>query len=367
MHVPKDGRITETIGIKACLKEYSAEDIENKLIPFKKRQFHELHIEELKIKKQIERARSKSNTPVRSVSESSASDFPLNNSAPNVSTSTVVDTAIVDNSPIPTKSPVTRGRRVSRNNSRSDAPCGQGAGVLSKDETDKKVSPIKLSLKGVVIERPSSSSCSSEAFAENVEVILEKVEQSNQEENMRLGQDDNAVFHTTPPKPNRTTDVAKDLFLTDDSDIEESPVKVYKDPSSLISPFRKPEGPLDLSSPKRTCLTPKTSARSCDPDISSPQGISELLKSPLVNNSILSPHVSSNSKVNFVTSTPCASASTTTVVTSSSKVTASTLLKSPRKSNLVPSEPSKSFLTSPGKKKKKTRLSRSVTNSANSS
>jgi len=367
-HVPKDGRITETIGIKACLKEYSAEDIENKLIPFKKRQFHELHIEELKIKKQIERARSKSNTPVRSVSESSASDFPLNNSAPNVSTSTVVDTAIVDNSPIPTKSPVTRGRRVSRNNSRSDAPCGQGVGVPSNDETDKKVSPIKLSLKGVVIERPSSSSCSSEAFAENVEVILEKVEQNNQEENMRLGQDDNAVFHTTPPKPSRTTDVAKDLFLTDDSDIEESPVKVHKDPSSFISPFRKPEGPLDLSSPKRASITPKTSARSRDPDISSPQGISELLKSPLVNNSILSPHTKYvSSKDNFVTSTPCASASTITVVTSSSKVSTSPLIKSPRKSDHVPSDPSKSALTSPGKRKKKTRLSRSVTNSVTSS
>jgi len=362
-HVPKDGRIQDTIGIKACLKEYSAEDIENKLIPFKKRQFHELHIEELKIKKQIERARSKSNTPVRSVSESSASDFPLNNSAQNCSTSSAVDNSLVDKSPTSIESSVTRGRRVSRSNSRSDV---QGEEVC-KEGSDKKVSPIKLSLKGVVIERPSSSS--SEAFAENVEVILEKVEQSNQEENTRLGQDDNAVFHTTPPKPSRTTDVAKDLFLTDDSDFEESPVKVNKDLSSFISPFRKPEGPLDLSSPRRASLTPKTSARSRDPDISSPQGISELLKSPLVNNSILAPNTGFvSSKSNFgpaVTSTPCAS---TTTVNSSSKVsTSSSLLKSPKNSDLVPVEPSKSVLPSPGKKKKKTRLSRSVTNSATSS
>jgi len=359
-HVSKDGRIQETIGIKACLKEYSAEDIENKLIPFKKRQFHELHIEELKIKKQIERARSKSNTPVRSVSESSASDFPLNNSAQNCSTSSAVDNSLVDKSPTSIESPVTRGRRVSR----SDA---QNVHEVCKEGSDKKVSPIKLSLKGVVIERPSSSS--SEAFAENVEVILEKVEQSNQEENTRLGQDDNAVFHTTPPKPSRTTDVSKDLFLTDDSDFEESPVKVNKDLSSFISPFRKPEGPLDLSSPRRASLTPKTSARSRDPDISSPQGISELLKSPLVNNSILAPNTGFvSSKSNFgpaVTSTPCAS---TTTVTSSSKVsTSSSLLKSPKNSDLVPVEPSKSVLPSPGKKKKKTRLSRSVTNSATSS
>jgi len=359
-HVPKDGRIQDTIGIKACLKEYSAEDIENKLIPFKKRQFHELHIEELKIKKQIERARSKSNTPVRSVSESSASDFPSNNSAQNCSTSSAVDNSLVDKSPDSIESPVTRGRRVSR----SDA---QNVHEVCKEGSDKKVSPIKLSLKGVVIERPSSSS--SEAFAENVEVILEKVEQSNQEENTRLGQDDNAVFHTTPPKPSRTTDVSKDLFLTDDSDFEESPVKVNKDLSSFISPFRKPEGPLDLSSPRRASLTPKTSARSRDPDISSPQGISELLKSPLVNNSILAPNTGFvSSKSNFgpaVTSTPCAS---TTTVTNSSKVsTSSSLLKSPKNSDLVPVEPSKSDLPSPGKKKKKTRLSRSVTNSATSS
>merc|ERR1712218_272099 len=36
--------------IKACLGDYSAEDIEMKLIPFKKRQFNELQFEEIKLK-----------------------------------------------------------------------------------------------------------------------------------------------------------------------------------------------------------------------------------------------------------------------------------------------------------------------------
>merc|ERR1719341_894108 len=90
------GRSQESIGIKACLKEYSADELENKLIPFKKRQFHELQFEELKIRKQIERARSKSSTPVRSVSESSASDCPQNNSSQSSSINYLPDNPMVD-------------------------------------------------------------------------------------------------------------------------------------------------------------------------------------------------------------------------------------------------------------------------------
>merc|ERR1719347_2323233 len=340
-HVPKDGRIQDTIGIKACLKEYSAEDIENKLIPFKKRQFHELHIEELKIKKQIERARSKSNTPVRSVSESSATESPLANSGQN-STSGMVDQ--LDQSFTSEKSPIRRSRRVSHNNSQSES--GQRVASGDKeDESKKKVSPIKLSLRGVVIERPSSRS--SEAFTENVEVILEKVEQSSQDVKLRLEQDDNAVFHTnTPPKTSLSTDVSKDLFLTDDSDIEESPVKVFKDHPSNISTFRKPEGPLDLSSPRRTQMTPKTSVRPRDSDVSSPEGISELLKSPLVNNSILSTfsnNVTAKKNVNQPPqSTPSATVSTKQMNQTTELATAKNIKQS---------------LQSPEKrKKKKTRL-----------
>jgi hypothetical protein len=339
-----DSRPEEDISIAACLKQYSEEDIENKLIPFKKRQFHELHIEEIKIKKQIERARSKSNTPVRSVSESSVSDCPVNTSTQNNSATHTVDTTRGE---VKMSTTVSTGenapaRRVSRTNTRGD----QSARV---SRSEKKVSPIKLSLRGVVIERPSSSS--SEAITENVEVILEKVEQEQTSEE-KLEQDDNAVFHSmgpsTPPKQILPTDVSKDLFLTDDSDIEDSPVKVCKDPSSYISPFRKPEGPLDLSSPKRPPRTPQTKAA----DVSSPRGISELLKSPLVNNSILSPLASNtNARINFsqaLTSTPCVPAPPTNTVKSAPAL-------APDHS---PSSPAKK------KKKKKTRLSRSATSSA---
>ena len=46
--------------IKAVLNDYSTDDIEHRLIPFKKRQFHELLHEEQKLKQQIEKSRSKS-------------------------------------------------------------------------------------------------------------------------------------------------------------------------------------------------------------------------------------------------------------------------------------------------------------------
>jgi len=382
------GRSQESIGIKACLKEYSADELENKLIPFKKRQFHELQFEELKIRKQIERARSKSSTPVRSVSESSASDCPQNNSQGS-STNYLPDNPMVDLKMSPMvdtmKSPVVRDRRVSRSNSRSEdmkSPATRSRNVslceqketivynvdpvVSPSESDRKVSPIKLSLRGVVIERPSSSS--SEANVESVEVILEKVENSSQEERMKLQQDDNAVFpsmksHTTPTKPSKfSTDVSKDLFLTDDSDFEESPVKVFKQPS-YISPFRRPEGPLDLSSPKRPPLTPKTPLQPQTNDVSSPQGISDMLRSPLVNHSILSPVTSTKltSKLNFsqaVTSTP--SAPTTTSVTSNLKVPPTPALLQPTQpSNLSSSNPVVKAQVKT--KKKRIRLGRSAT------
>jgi len=385
----KGARLQENIGIKACLKEYSAEDIENKLIPFKKRQFHELQFEELKIKKQIERARSKSSTPVRSVSESSASDCPHNNSQGS-STSYMLDNPMVDRrvSPPVKKSPAIRDRRVSRTNSRSDetksplvknrnlsfgeqGESGQDSG--SPSENVQKVSPIKLSLKGVVIERPSSSS--SEAIAENVEVILEKVENSSQEERLRLQQDDNAVFPNicpaTPPKPSKfSTDVSKDLFLTDDSDIEESPVKVFKEPSSYISPFRRPEGPLDLSSPKRAPLTPKTPLQAKAADMSSPQGISDMLRSPLVNNSILSPHTSNKlvTKVNFsqaVTSTPSTPLTTTSVSSNTRVPPTPSFLQSPTLKDPGAALKSSNPVGNPSlkAKKKRIKLGRSATSS----
>ena len=206
---------------KKAAVEYSADELENKLIPFKKRQFHELQFEELKIRKQIERARSKSITSVRSVSTSSASDCPQKNSSQGSSSNYLPDNPMVDLKMSPMvdtmKSPVIRDRGVSWSNSRSEdmkSPATRSRNVslseqketivynvdpvVSHSESDRKVSPNKLSLRGVVIERPSSSS--SEATVEKVEVILEKVENSRQEERMKLHQDDNAVFPTTPTK-----------------------------------------------------------------------------------------------------------------------------------------------------------------------
>ena len=224
---------------KKAAVEYSADELENKLIPFKKRQFHELQFEELKIRKQIERARSKSSTLVRSVSESSASDCSQNNSSQGSSSNYLPDNPMVDLKMSPMvdtmKSPVIRDRRVSWSNSRSEdmkSPATRSRNVslceqketivynvdpvMSPSESDRKVSPIKLSLRGVVIERPSSSS--SEATVEKVEVILEKVENSSQEERMKLHQDDNAVFPTTPTKLSKfSTDVSKALENSEDS------------------------------------------------------------------------------------------------------------------------------------------------------
>jgi hypothetical protein len=223
---------------KKAAVEYSAE-LENKLIPLKKRQFHELQFEELKIRKQIERARSKSSILVRSVSESSASDCSQNNSSQGSSSNYLPDNPMVDlkmSSMVDTmKSPVIRDRRVSWSNSRSEdmkSPATRSRNVslceqketivynvdpvMSPSESDGKVSPIKLSHRGVVSERPSSSS--SEATVEKVEVILEKVENSSQEERMKLHQDDNAVFPTTPTKLSKfSTDVSKALENSEES------------------------------------------------------------------------------------------------------------------------------------------------------
>eukprot|EP00092_Neocalanus_flemingeri_P036115 GFUD01039319.1.p1 GENE.GFUD01039319.1~~GFUD01039319.1.p1 ORF type:complete len:1529 (-),score=453.06 GFUD01039319.1:105-4691(-) len=400
----KDSRLQENIGIKVCLKEYSAEDIENKLIPFKKRQFHELQFEELKIRKQIERARSKSNTPVRSMSESSASDCPQNNSASSCVSSYAPDNPMVDLkmspmvdirvSPIKMKSPAV-SRRVSRSTSRSDDNLSPGSSsrsrkgarceqknvnrinaTVSPTDIDRKVSPIKLSLRGVVIERPSSSS--SEANVETVEVILEKVENSSQEEKkLQVQVDDNAVFPSsdcpmTPTKFSRPStdiaEVAKDLCLTDDSDFDDSPVKIFNHPTSHISPFRRPEGPLDLSSPKRPPLTPKNPPKPAESDISSPQGISNLLRSPFVSHSLLS------SPVLVTTSKLSSNMSFSQAVTS----TPSPSLPSSAISLKVPPPPF--FLQSPVsssnnldtvqpqlKKKRKSRLGRSATSTTSRS
>ena len=128
--------------IKASLGDYSAEDIENKLIPFKKRQFNELQFEEIKLKKQIEKAKSQSNTP-RRLSDSS-------------------------------------------DQLRSPPQLMIASSPPEPEEDDKRVSPLKLSLRGVVIQQPSSSSSSAEVMAERITVT--------DHSESHLKQDDNAMF-----------------------------------------------------------------------------------------------------------------------------------------------------------------------------
>ena len=128
--------------IKASLGDYSAEDIENKLIPFKKRQFNELQFEEIKLKKQIEKAKSQTNTPRRLSDSSDQLRSPP-------------ELMIASSPPEP-------------------------------ELDDKRVSPLKLSLRGVVIQQPSSSSSSAEVMAERVTVT--------DHSESHLKQDDNAMF-----------------------------------------------------------------------------------------------------------------------------------------------------------------------------
>ena len=242
--------------IKACLQDYSAEDIDKKLIPFKKRQFNELQFEETKLKKQIESARSKSNTPRRM----SGSSDNLQSSPP----------LMIASSPHQEEEGETETER--------------------KD--DPKVSPLKLSLRGVVIQQPSSSSSSADTLAERVTVT------SHTQSELRL--DDNARFPTNnkeeadrTPKKN-LLDISQDLTLTDDSDLETSPVKKIKKTKKaqaehLTTPVAKvTKESLNFDSLKKLPLTPKENLNlSSKVDLSSPRGISELLKSPLVSHSLL--------------------------------------------------------------------------------
>ena len=228
--------------IKASLQDYSAEDIDKKLIPFKKRQFNELQFEEIKLKKQIEKARSKSNTP-RRLSDSSDQ---LRSSPPLMI---------------------------------STSPPGP-----SEDLEDKKVSPLKLSLRGVVIQQPSSSSSSNDVMAERRTVT------SHTKSDLR--QDDNAVFPAAreEEEDNTALDVSQDLTLTDDSDLESSPVKKTKKKQTKILKTPVPKAPkesISFDCLKKFPLTPKENFNIHKVDVSSPKGISELLKSPLVSHSLL--------------------------------------------------------------------------------
>merc|ERR1719347_36903 len=104
-----------------------------------------------------------------------------------------------------------------------------------------------------------------------------------------LRQDDNARFptnsqETTDLTPNKNIlDVSQDLTLTDDSDLETSPVKKKK--TARKDPLKTPVAKVTKESPnfdsaKKLPLTPKENLNlRSKVDMSSPKGISELLKS----------------------------------------------------------------------------------------
>jgi len=219
------------------LRGFSSEDIEHKLIPFKKRQFKELQFEEIKIKKQLERARSKSKTPVRSpprsVGDSSSVSPGISSASPTLHVTT--------------------------------------------ESQARKVSPIKLCIKDVVIERPSSSS--SEAILEQVSVV-----DSRPPSQFSYVEDDEAT--TTAA----AIDISADLSLTDDSESEPSPVKKAL-PHQESNAFRKPKIVM-----KKLQASHKQAEE--NEDISSPEGISNLLRSSVASaNSNLSTSSSSHPSV----------------------------------------------------------------------
>ena len=104
--------------------------------------------------------------------------------------------------------------------------------------------------------------------------------------------------HTTPDKTNKALDtvskadildVSRDLTLTDDSDLEQSPVKKQPTPvPKLKTPVAKKDS-LNFGVLKKLPLTPKENITKTM-DTTSPQAISSLLKSPFVqSSSILAP------------------------------------------------------------------------------
>jgi len=287
---------------KACLTEYSEEDINNKLIPFKKRQFRELQTVERKLKKQIERARtrsrSKSNTPVGNKSDKS---FNLSREL---------------KSPIeklPAKSP-----------RKTKTPTLAKSTVKCKLVSPSKP-PIKLcvNLKNIVIAPPSSSSEET-----NQEIELSVIP-PNKTTEQRMHVDDNAVCGDAVLR-----DISKDLFLTDDSEAEpDSPIKRAR--SQLTASLRRTR-----ESPKNLCLSSSSNSHSKPKTqiIDEDSGLAPVHKSSTI--------PLSTTEVNFsnaITSTPAP------------------LVAHQDLQKLQP--PAFSSFSSPKKKKKKRVLGRSVTSS----
>ena len=194
---------------------------------------------------------------------------------------------------------------------------------------DKRVSPLKLSLRGIGVRGSSSSgsgssntgsgssnsgsgssssgsgssnsgsgssnsgSGSSNSGPGSSNLGSAKIPEivTNPDSEHRL-QDDNAMFPSkvdtqmppvTPVKRGAVLDITNDLILTDDSDIEISPVKLK---GRAAAAARKKEQ-LSFTVLKQLPLTPKDNQAKKKVDETSPEGISTLLKSPMVSGPLL--------------------------------------------------------------------------------
>ena len=180
---------------------------------------------------------------------------------------------------------------------------------------DKRVSPLKLSLRGIGVRGSSSSgsgssnsgsgssnsgsgssnsgSGSSNSGPGSSNSDSAKIPEivTNPDSEHRL-QDDNAMFPSkvdtqmppvTPVKRGAVLDITNDLILTDDSDIEISPVKLK---GRAAAAARKKEQ-LNFTVLKQLPLTPKDNQAQKKVDETSPEGISTLLKSPMVSGPLL--------------------------------------------------------------------------------
>ena len=164
---------------------------------------------------------------------------------------------------------------------------------------DKRVSPLKLSLRGLEVRGSSSSgsgssnSCSGASGPGSSSSGSAKIPEivTNPDSEHRL-QDDNAMFPSkvdtqtppvTPVKRGAVLDITNDLILTDDSDIEISPVKLK---GRAAAAARKKQE-LSFTVLKQLPLTPKDNQAQKKVDEASPEGISTLLKSPMVSGPLL--------------------------------------------------------------------------------
>jgi len=149
---------------------------------------------------------------------------------------------------------------------------------LSESSTEeKKVSPIKLSLKDVVIEPPSSSSdlptsaSSSSDHLGNSSLHLDSLA-TPPAVPLPPNSDDNATFAQT-----LDNSLVCDLHMTDESEAEPSPVKRPK--VNLQKDEKRPKVNLQKDE--------KRSKVALHKDATSPQAISSLLRTPLVATSLL--------------------------------------------------------------------------------